>query len=178
MFLPIPLRNRKTVWANLHPNLHASYSTTYCSAVGHKTGQKFKWVVAYARTKIEKVICASTSKVMPRSLSILPSPCAIIENNTREMKVKEHTTNVASHCCLLVYSLGFSGSSRPNRIISILASQPHYLRSVSAGPCTPGLSLSRTLRVPPSASSLSSLGCGFCFSKSLFMSLLSGFCSS
>lgn len=47
---------------------------------------------------------------MPRSLDILLSAGAIIEEATGEMKVKQDTTNVATHFLRMDQFLGFEGS--------------------------------------------------------------------
>jgi hypothetical protein len=59
---------------------------------------------------MERASWVSILEVMPRSLDILLSAGAIIEEATGEMKMKQDTTNVATHFLRMDQFLGFEGS--------------------------------------------------------------------
>jgi hypothetical protein len=65
---------------------------------------------------MERASCVSISEVMPRSLDILLSAGAIIEEATGEMKVKQDMTNVATPFLRMDQFLGFEGSVREDHV--------------------------------------------------------------
>ena len=69
--------------------------------------------MAYARTKIDSMICDSTALVMWNSASKVGSAGAIIEDETGEMKEKNETTAVAAHFRPKDQFLGLARSPGP-----------------------------------------------------------------
>ena len=65
---------------------------------------------------MDSTICDSTSFVMLKSFAMADIAGATMEEETGEMKVKEETTIVAAHLCLVDQFLGFWGSSGPSHV--------------------------------------------------------------
>jgi len=76
-------------------------------------GPRINGPMAYAKTKIERTNCCSTSFVILNSDAIELIAGVTIEDETGEMKVKDETTSVAAHLRRFVQFFGFSGSSGP-----------------------------------------------------------------
>jgi len=67
--------------------------------------------MAYARTKILSVSCASTSFVILKSLLMDASAGEIIDEEMGDTRVKQDTIRVAAHLRRRDQFLGFAGSS-------------------------------------------------------------------
>jgi hypothetical protein len=77
--------------------------------------------MAYARTKILSVNCASTSFVMLKSLLIEASAGEIMDEEMGETRVKQDTMRVAAHLRLRDQFLGFAGSSGDSHVTCTLS---------------------------------------------------------
>lgn len=77
--------------------------------------------MAYARTKILSVSCASTSLVILKSLLIEANAGEIMDEEMGETRVKQDTMRVAAHLRLRDQFLGFAGSSADSHVTCTLS---------------------------------------------------------
>jgi hypothetical protein len=109
-------------WATPHAIFHTKY---HILAVWRMmtlpnisdSGPKNRGPMAYARTKMDSVICVSISFWIPNSFAIAVRAGATIDEETGEIKVKHDTTKTAAHLFLIGQFFGLSGSSGPRHVI-------------------------------------------------------------